>query len=74
MAPASLRVTDTHHLLRSWCRESSRSGREWSGRDPLRVASECYCPGTMYYSPAAPAMALTDLFAPGNSRQPPRLL
>ena len=31
MAPAaSLRVTDTHPLLRSWCRESSRSGVERS--------------------------------------------
>jgi len=51
-------VTDAHHLLRSWCRKSSRFSRKQeedrSARDPLRVGPDSYFPGTVHYSPGNP--------------------
>jgi hypothetical protein len=52
---ASLRVTGTHYLLRSWRRESSRSGLETEEVAETRYAWEVIAtaPGTVHYSPAA---------------------
>jgi hypothetical protein len=74
---ASLRVTGTHYLLRSWRRESSRSGLETEEVAETRYAWEVIAtaPGTVHYSPAAARFGSQRFaLASGNSAQPLRFL